>query len=156
MKARSRQDRQPMPDGQLVNEILTLIVAGHETTASTLNWTWYLISQHPEVQQKLSNELNTLLKSTFPELDDLPKFGYTQQIINESLRLYPAGWHHPVAVARVNPEWWRPPTTPQPYGGIRLTCLRRVQRLRRGGPEKPCRVALRLAIQGLVAEALPP
>jgi len=79
-----------MQDRQLIDEILTLIVAGHDTTASTLNWTWYLISQHPEVEQRLSNELNYL--TTFSELDDLPRFVYTRQIIDEAMRLYPAGW----------------------------------------------------------------
>lgn len=79
-----------MPDSQLIDEILTLVVAGHETTASTLNWTWYLLSQHPEVEEKLSRELNTLAVSS--QFDDLPKFVYTRQIIEETMRLYPAGW----------------------------------------------------------------
>ena len=92
MEARDQKSGQAMPDRQLVNEIMTLIVAGHETTASTLNWTWYLLSQHPEVEKKLSSELNKLLGSEFPDLDDLPKFAYTRQVIDEALRLYPAGW----------------------------------------------------------------
>ena len=90
MLARDPQSGQLMQDRQLIDELLTLIVAGHETTASTLNWTWYLISQHPEVEQRLSNELNEL--TTFSELDDLPRFLYTRQIIDETMRLYPAGW----------------------------------------------------------------
>jgi cytochrome P450 len=90
MQARDPQSGQLMHDRQLIDEILTLIVAGHETTASTLNWTWYLISQHPEVEQRLSNELNQL--TTFSGFDDLPKFLYTRQIIDEAMRLYPAGW----------------------------------------------------------------
>lgn len=89
MGARNPQNGQLMPDRQLIDEILTLIVAGHETTASTLNWTWYLLSQHPEVEQRLAHELN---QTTFSELDDLPKFTYTRQIIEEVMRLYPAGW----------------------------------------------------------------
>ena len=60
MEARDRDSGRAMPDRQLVNEIMTLIVAGHETTASTLNWAWYLLSQHPEVEEKLSRELNDL------------------------------------------------------------------------------------------------
>ena len=90
MQARNPQGAKPMADTQLVDEILTLIVAGHETTASTLNWAWYLISQHPEVEQKLSEELNVL--TTFSEFGDLPKFLYTRQVIDEVMRLYPAGW----------------------------------------------------------------
>jgi cytochrome P450 len=90
MQARDSENDQLMPDSQLVDEILTLIVAGHETTASTLNWAWYLISQHPEVEERLSNELNAL--ATFSVLGDLPRFLYTRQIIDEVMRLYPAGW----------------------------------------------------------------
>jgi cytochrome P450 len=90
MEARDPENGQLMPDNQLIDEILTLIVAGHETTASTLSWAWYLISQHPEVEQRLSNELNTMM--TGSELSDLPKFLYTRQIIDEVMRLYPAGW----------------------------------------------------------------
>jgi cytochrome P450 len=89
MQARDPQNGQLMPDQQLIDEVLTVIVAGHETTASTLNWTWYLISQHPEVEERLSNELNL---TTFSEFDDLPRFLYTRQIIEEVMRLYPAGW----------------------------------------------------------------
>ena len=90
LQARDPQSGQFMEDRQLVNEILTLVVAGHETTSSTLNWTWYLISQHPEVEHRLSKELNTL--TGVPELEDLPKLPYSRQVIDESMRLYPAGW----------------------------------------------------------------
>jgi cytochrome P450 len=90
MQARDPQSGQLMQDSQLIDEVLTLIVAGHETTASTLNWAWYLISQHPEVEQRLSNELNTL--TTCSEFGDLSRFLYTRQIIDETMRLYPAGW----------------------------------------------------------------
>ena len=90
MEVRDRETGHVMSDRQLVNEIKTLIIAGHETTASTLNWTWYLISQHPEVERKLSDELDSLLLGTrFPELIDLPRFSYTRQVIDETLRLYP-------------------------------------------------------------------
>ena len=83
---------QPMPDSRLVREIMTLIVAGHETTASTLNWTWYLLSKSAEVEEKLSSELNAVPGSGSPEIGDLAKFVYTRQVIEETLRLYPAGW----------------------------------------------------------------
>jgi cytochrome P450 len=72
---------------------MTLVVAGHETTASVLNFTWYLLSQHPAVEQKLSSELEQLsLRREFPHLDDLPRFTYTRQVIEEAMRLYPPGW----------------------------------------------------------------
>jgi cytochrome P450 len=90
MLARDPQSGQLMPDRQIIDETLTLIVAGHETTASTLNWNWYLISQHPEVEQRLANELETLTASF--KFDDLSRFSYARQIIEETMRLYPAGW----------------------------------------------------------------
>jgi cytochrome P450 len=83
---------QAMPDGQLVHEIITLIVAGHETTATTLNWTWYLLSRSAEVEEKLSSELNVVPGGGSPEIADLAKFVYTRQVIEEALRLYPALW----------------------------------------------------------------
>ena len=90
MRACDPQSGQLMQDRQLIDEILTLIVAGHETTASTLNWTWYLISQHPEVEKRLADELATLTTSS--EFEDLPEFLYTRHVIEEAMRLYPAGW----------------------------------------------------------------
>ncbi len=81
-----------MSDGQVVHEIMTLIVAGHETTAITLNWTWYLLSKHAEVQEKLASELNAIPASGGPQIGDLTKFVYTRQVIEETLRLYPALW----------------------------------------------------------------
>jgi cytochrome P450 len=92
MEARDRDSGQAMRDRQLVNEILTLVVAGHETTASTINWIWYLLAQHPEVEQKLWNELARLPESGSVTSEELPQFTYTRQIIDEALRLFPAGW----------------------------------------------------------------
>jgi cytochrome P450 len=92
MQAKDRDGGQAMPDRQLAKEILTLVVAGHETTASVLNWTWYLLSQHPAVEEKLGQELAGLARSGFPSLDELPKYAYTQQVIEEAMRLYPPGW----------------------------------------------------------------
>ncbi len=86
------QKGQAMPDSQLVSEIITLIVAGHETTASTLNWTWYLLSKNADVEEKLSSELNALPGSDSPEIADLAKYVYTRQVIEEALRLYPPLW----------------------------------------------------------------
>jgi len=90
MKARDPQSGEFMQDRQLIDEVLTMVVAGHETTSSTLGWVWYLISQHPDVEQKLSDELNAL--PNVSESGDLSKFLYTRQIIDEAMRLYPAGW----------------------------------------------------------------
>jgi cytochrome P450 len=92
MAARDRETASPMSDNQLANEIMTLVVAGHETTASTIAWVWYLLSLSPEVEKKLSRELTELPGGDSPEIGDLPKFTYTRQVIEETLRLYPPGW----------------------------------------------------------------
>jgi enediyne biosynthesis protein E7 len=92
MAARDRKSGAPMSDNQLASEILTLIVAGHETTAGTLNWVWYLLSTNSEVEQKLGSELDRLPSSDFPHLSELPRFTYTCHVIEETLRLYPPGW----------------------------------------------------------------
>ncbi|MDR3576382.1 MAG: cytochrome P450 [Anaerolineaceae bacterium] len=92
MGARDQKSGQVMPDRQLVSEIMTLIVAGHETTASTLNWTWYLLSKNSDAEEKLANELNALVEREVDSFANLPKCAYTRQVIEETLRLYPAGW----------------------------------------------------------------
>jgi cytochrome P450 len=92
MNAVDRETGRTMATPHIVNEVMTLIVAGHETTASTLNWVWYLLSQHTDVEEKLSNELANLSVGRSPSMDDLPRFVYTRQVIDETLRLYPAGW----------------------------------------------------------------
>jgi len=92
MSARDRKDGDSMPDGQLAKEVLTLVVAGHETTASLLNWLWYLLSQHAEVQTKLAEELGRIPWEGALGLEMLPKYTYTRRVIDEALRLYPPLW----------------------------------------------------------------
>jgi cytochrome P450 len=92
LSARDKETGRPMGDGELIDEILTLIVAGHETTASGLNWTWYLLSQHPEVEARLHAELDAAPELPAPSLVQVEALAYTQQVINETLRLYPPGW----------------------------------------------------------------
>lgn len=81
-----------MSDKQLRDEVMTLILAGHETTANTLSWTWYLLSQHPDVEDRLIAELETVLNGRPPTAADLPRLRYTEMIIKESMRLYPPVW----------------------------------------------------------------
>src|SRR5438445_1032411 len=83
------EDGSRMTDRQLRDEAITLFLAGHETTASTLSWTWWLLAQNPRVEAKLHAELDAVLGDRTPSLDDLPKLAYTGQVITESLRLYP-------------------------------------------------------------------
>ncbi|HVS76765.1 MAG TPA: cytochrome P450 [Steroidobacteraceae bacterium] len=92
MGARDKDSGEPMPERQLIDEILTLVVAGHETTASGLNWTWYLLSQHPQVEARLHAELDAAPDESAPSLAQMEQLAYTQQVINEALRLYPPGW----------------------------------------------------------------
>ncbi|HJU18772.1 MAG TPA: cytochrome P450 [Stellaceae bacterium] len=91
MNARDRDTGRAMSDRQLVDEIKTLIVAGHETTAGTLGWIWYLLSQNPAVEDRLAKELD-IIPACEPSLDGLTRLAYTRQIIEEALRLYPPGW----------------------------------------------------------------
>jgi cytochrome P450 len=92
LRARDRDSGRPMSDTQLANEALTLVVAGHETTASVLNWVWYLLARNPEVESRLVRELRDLLGAAEVRFDDLARFTYTRQVIEETLRTYPPGW----------------------------------------------------------------
>ena len=91
LEARDRKSGEPMPDRQLLDEVMTLIVAGHETTASALNWMWYLLSQHRDVALRLEHEVDALARDV-SEIADLERLPYTRQVIEETLRLYPPGW----------------------------------------------------------------
>jgi cytochrome P450 len=90
MQARDKDSGEPMPDRALLDEVMTLIVAGHETTASTLNWTWYLLSQNPDVESRL----HSAIVQAAPSLPNEPpvECAYVEQVLQESMRLYPAGW----------------------------------------------------------------
>ncbi len=78
-----------MSDQQLRDEMMTLFMAGHETTANALTWTWYLLSQHPDVEAKLVGELDQVLGGRAPTAADLPNLPYTEMVVREVLRLYP-------------------------------------------------------------------
>ncbi len=77
---------------QVHDHILTFVAAGHETTANALTWTCYLLSQYPQVREKLQTELQTVLAGRTPTPDDMAKLPYTEWVINESLRMYPPAW----------------------------------------------------------------
>ena len=83
---------QPMTTQQLRDEVITLLLAGHETTALALSWTWYLLSQHPEVDAKLAAELNDVLGGRAPTVNDLPRLRYAEHVVNEAMRIYPPAW----------------------------------------------------------------
>ncbi|MGB3298490.1 MAG: cytochrome P450 [Phormidesmis sp.] len=89
MAARDEDDGSGMSDQQLRDEIATLMLAGHETTANTLSWTWMLLAQHPEVEANLHKELQQVLEGRSPTTEDLQKLPYANAIIKESMRMYP-------------------------------------------------------------------
>ena len=83
------ENGQHMTDKQLRDEVVTLVLAGHETTANALTWSWYLLSQHPEIEAKLHEEVDRVLGGRLPTLEDLHQLEYTNMIFKEALRLYP-------------------------------------------------------------------
>jgi cytochrome P450 len=91
MTGRDRKTNDGMTDRQLVDEVLTLIVAGHETTASALNWFWYLVAQHPQVEQRMHQEIDSWNENC-PDMTTIAQLSYTRQVIEETMRLYPPGW----------------------------------------------------------------
>ena len=92
MSARDKESGAGMSEVELVNEAMTLIVAGHETTASGLNWSWYLLSEHPAVAARLYAEIDATAAAPAPSLAAMEALTYTQQVVSETLRLYPPGW----------------------------------------------------------------
>jgi len=83
------EDGTRMSDRQLRDEAMTLYLAGHETTALTLTWSWYLLSQHRQVDEKLLSEWQHVLAGRAPTAEDLPRLSYTAAVIAESMRLFP-------------------------------------------------------------------
>ncbi|WP_157506790.1 cytochrome P450 [Ktedonobacter racemifer] len=81
-----------MNDQQLRDEVMTLFLAGHETTSNALTWTWYLLAQHPEVREKVQQEVDTVLAGRTATIEDLPRLTYTEQVLMESMRLCPPVW----------------------------------------------------------------
>lgn len=85
-------DGHGMSATQVRDEMLTLLLAGHETTATALTWTWYVLSQHPQVEATLHEELARVLGGRLPGVDDLPDLPYSRMVLTEVMRLYPPAW----------------------------------------------------------------
>lgn len=81
-----------MTDRQLRDEVVTLLMAGHETTANALTWSWYLLSQHPHVEEELHSELDRVLGGRAPTVEDYPRLPYTRAVLAESMRIFPPAW----------------------------------------------------------------
>jgi cytochrome P450 len=86
------EDGKPMSDEQVMAECATLFGAGHETTATALSWTWYLLCQHPESYQKVQQEVDSVLQGRTPSHDDLARLPYCLQVFKEAMRLYPPAY----------------------------------------------------------------
>ncbi len=100
LRAQDEESGRRMTDSQLRDEVMTLFMAGHETTANTLAWAWFLLAGHPEAEARLHKELEAVLGGRPPEFADLPRLPYTESVINETLRVYPTVW----MVGRENTE----------------------------------------------------
>lgn len=92
LHAQDEDDGRGMSDREVRDEAVTLFSAGHETTSNALTWTWYLLAHHPHVEQTLHDELARVLGGRLPTLADLANLPYTEQVIKESMRLYPPAW----------------------------------------------------------------
>jgi cytochrome P450 len=89
---RDQDTGEGMTDQQARDEVVTIFFAGHETTATSMTWMFYLLSQHPEVEEQLRAEIESVLEGRAPTFAELPKLTYMQQVIHETLRLYPAAY----------------------------------------------------------------
>ncbi len=93
MFAEDEEGTGSMTDEQVRNEALTIFLAGHETTANALTWTWYLLSEHPEIERRLHAEVDEVLKERErPAFDDVQRLRFTEMVLAESMRLYPPAW----------------------------------------------------------------
>ena len=93
MFAEDEEGTGSMTDEQVRNEALTIFLAGHETTANALTWTWYLLSEHPEIERRLHAEVDEVLQDRErPAFDDVQRLRFTEMVLAESMRLYPPAW----------------------------------------------------------------
>jgi cytochrome P450 len=137
LHAQDADDGSRMTDRQVRDEIMTLFLAGHETTAVSLSWTWYLLARHPDVEARLVEEVRGALGGRLPTVADLPRLRYAEMVVTESMRLYPPAYAmtrrvaepltvagHPIApetvlvmsqwVVHRDPRWFEAPEAFQP------------------------------------------
>jgi cytochrome P450 len=92
LATRDEETGEGMTDRQLRDEVMTLMLAGHETTAMALSWTLYLLSRHPQARRALEAEVDAVLGGRPATAEDLPRLTYTRMIVEEAMRLYPPAW----------------------------------------------------------------
>ncbi len=92
LQARDEESGEGMTDQQVRDEVLTLLLAGHETTANALCWTFWLLAQHPQVEVRLREEYQRVLNGRPPQMEDLPQLSVTRMVLEEAMRLYPPAW----------------------------------------------------------------
>jgi cytochrome P450 len=163
LRAQDADDGSRMTDRQVRDEVMTLFMAGHETTAVALSWTWYLLAHHPEVDVKLAEELQAVVGDRTPAVADVPRLTYTAMVLNESMRLYPAAYAmgrqalrptevtgHPVEpgvivilptwVVHRDPRWWEEPEAfrPERWAGELARRLPRFAYFPFGGGPRQC------------------
>ncbi|WP_162913098.1 cytochrome P450 [Rhodospirillaceae bacterium SYSU D60014] len=92
LEARDADTGEGMSDRQLRDEVTTLLVAGHETTANALTWIWYLLSKHPQAARQVRAEIDTVCGGRMPNAEDARALTYTKLVIQEAMRLYPPAW----------------------------------------------------------------
>lgn len=90
--ARDEDDGTGLSDRQLRDEVMTMFLAGHETTALALSWTWYLLGKHPEIQRSVREEVSSVLGGQPPTAADVPKLVYCERVLREAMRLYPPAY----------------------------------------------------------------
>ncbi|HZR25913.1 MAG TPA: cytochrome P450 [Vicinamibacterales bacterium] len=90
--AQDEDDGSTMTDQQVRDEAMTIFLAGHETTANALTWTWYLVSQAPDVEAALHDEVDRALGGRLPTIADLPSLAFVERVVTEAMRLYPPAW----------------------------------------------------------------
>jgi cytochrome P450 len=92
LQVRDEDDGSGMSDRQVRDEVMTMVLAGHETTALALTWAWYLLSLHPAAETRFHEELDSVLGDRVPQPGDLARLAYTRNLVDETLRLYPPAW----------------------------------------------------------------
>jgi cytochrome P450 len=92
VNAKDEETGQGMPDRQIRDELMTIFLAGHETTATLLAWTWYLLSLNPDIDRRVRREVSEVIGSRTPTVEDLSDLLYTRMMLDEVLRLYPPAW----------------------------------------------------------------